>query len=238
MTNRFALTAAKLWGYLLLSMVVILLPATTGAATLTDYLSRMQKLVADSQYQEAVRVMGEAATTLTTSQDRQQALMQQGDIYYYYLEDYQQALASYQAAYDAAPKTKTAADALYRRGLIYLDKLNDKNAAVKDFEVVLNDFPQFPKRDELKRLLKGTLSRSYKLDLIERKNYWKFYICLIDGLIIFFWKVLHEYAAAKKSRGIMVDVGVTLLIILNITVWWIVMRAEAQLDMLAIGIIK
>ena len=119
-----------------------------------------------------------------------------------------------------------------------MDKLQDKDLAVKEFEVVLNEFPDYPKRNELKHLLKNNLSQAYKLELVQRKNYWKFFISLIDALIIFFWKVVHEYIAVNKSRKIMVDVMVSLLVIANIAIWWIVTHAEAQLDMLALGVIK
>jgi tetratricopeptide (TPR) repeat protein len=234
MPNRPTVEAQRiLW-----LMVVILLPYMAKAAEVDNYQARMQELLADSQYRQAAQVLGEAAAAADDDDTRQQLLLQQGDVYYYYLEDYRQALASYKVAYDVAPKTEAAANALYRRGLIYMDKLQNKDKAVKEFEVVLRDFPDYHKKDELKRLLKGTLSRAYKLELIQRKNYWKFFISLIDALIIFFWKVVHEYASVNKSRKVMVDVALTLLIILNVTIWWIVIHAEAQLDMLGLGIIR
>ncbi len=222
--------------FLLLTVTLLLSSHVISAAA--DYQARVQKLLDGEKYREAAKVLAEAATAAEDDTARQQVLMQQGDVYYYYLEDYRQALVSYQAAYKAAPETKAAADMLYRRGLIYMDKLQDKDLAVREFELVLEGFPDYHKRDELKQLLKGALSRAYKIDLIQRKNYWKFFICLIDALIIFFWKVVHEYASVNKSRKIMVDIALTVLLIANVVIWWIVIHAEATLDMLSLGIIK
>jgi tetratricopeptide (TPR) repeat protein len=108
-----------------------------------DYQTQVQKLLDGEKYQEAAKLLAEAADKADDDTARQQALMQQGDVYYYYLEDYRQALASYQAAYKVAPKTKVVADMLYRRGLIYMDKLDDKDSAVREFELVLENFPDY-----------------------------------------------------------------------------------------------
>jgi len=118
-----------------------------------------------------------------------------------------------------------------------MDKLQNNDMAFKEFELVLKEFPDYPKKEELKHLLKDKLSQEYKLKLIQRKNKWKFYISLIDILVIFLWKVVHEYFAVKKSRRIILDIIVCILLIANIGIWWLSIDAEAQLDMLAHGII-
>lgn len=222
----------------LLVMSFILQLFTALPAGADSLQAKVDELLSESQYKEAIRLLNQAAAATDNVSTRQKVLIRQGDVYYYYLEDYNSALQSYKNAYDTSPKTKLAANVLYRRGIIYMDKLKDKDSAVKEFEIILADFPEYHKRAELKQLLKGTLSRAYKVELIQRKNYWKFFICLLDAMIIFFWKVIHEYVSHKKVFKIMVDVCVTIMVIMNIAIWWFVIHAQAQLDMLSLGIIK
>jgi len=90
---------------------------STSAFALDDYQAKVQELIDKSQYPAAAKILGEVSARTSDNNIRQQILIQQGDIYYYYLEDYNKALDLYKDAYDAAPKSEEAADLYTAEGL-------------------------------------------------------------------------------------------------------------------------
>ena len=88
MPNNPASALRRLGKNCLLLAIAALITPMVGAAAPHNYQAQVQTLIDNSRYQEAAKVLGQASAGVDDEAARQEIFIQQGDIYYYYLEDY------------------------------------------------------------------------------------------------------------------------------------------------------
>ncbi len=124
----------------------IFLCISFGFGSETEAPSHVHGLVKEGKYLEAIAECQAIVEHAQQDDTKATAFLMIGDIYSYYLDDYDAALRYYDLVKTEYPKSNASANAFFNSGMILYEKGRFKEALLQ-FNVYLKNYPQGTRRD-------------------------------------------------------------------------------------------